>query len=980
MKCVIWWRLLAVLTALSAPAAASAATKTDFSLRPWQSDDGLPNNTVNGIAQTRDGFLWLATPSRLAQFDGVRFENFDLTRVGAGPNQTLTTLLADRAGALWLAFAPASLVRMNGGEVRVFTNGWPDLSPQSMVEDNEGAFWITFNRGTLCRWKNGEVKQFGEADGWPNAAVASVASDKEGRVWFAKASQAGWFTNGHFETLARLPRPVGRVTPARDGGVWVASGRQLFRLTPTAGLSEAVSFPADAPDAEPTAILEDHAGAVWIGTKANGLFHFANGEFQSVPTSHREILSLAEDREGNLWVGTAGGGLNRLRPRAIEWQTSAIGLPFDTLRSICEDGSGTVWAATENGLLLRHDGDAWKAVPTEVEGPGGQATCVAADADGGVWIGSAFRTVHHWREGGFTRLRQADGLMGRTTQGLLVSKGGDVWIAQTVADGLQRLRAGKLSTLALPANVRVIQAMAEDTNGILWLGTSRGKLLRVEGDEVADASQLTTSIASPIRALRALADGSLWLGYGGAGLGWLKNGRFALIGTDQGLFNQNISQIVEDDRGWIWFGSDHGLFKVRRAELEAVAEGRAARVRSVRYGRDDGLESLQANFGNSPTATRTRDGRIWMPMRTGLAVISPEKLPDDLKPPPVQITRMTVDERPVSTRILPPGHRRIDIEFTAPTFAAPQNVNFRYRLEDFDDHWIECGTERHAVYSRLTAGNYRLAVQSCNSLGQWSDTPATLPFFVAPFFWQTWWFRMTALVVFTSGVAGIVRQVSHRRLKAKLRAAEQQAALERERARIARDIHDDLGNRLTKITLLSGLAQRDANKSAAHVTQISDTVRQATDALDEIVWAINPRNDTLPQLIDYLGQFAVDFLRTAGVRCEVDLPDHPPTLHVPAEVRHNVFLVVKESLTNIVHHAQATEVQLRVVSDEKSGRVFIADNGRGFSANGKGEERNGSDGLKNMRQRMSEIGGQLEIDSTPGKGTRILLQFPWLKN
>jgi signal transduction histidine kinase len=224
----------------------------------------------------------------------------------------------------------------------------------------------------------------------------------------------------------------------------------------------------------------------------------------------------------------------------------------------------------------------------------------------------------------------------------------------------------------------------------------------------------------------------------------------------------------------------------------------------------------------------------------------------------------------------------------------------------------------------------------------------------------------------------MVRYISFRRLHLKLRVAEQQAAIERERGRIARDIHDDLGNRLTKIQLLTGLAQRDRttlDKTIAQVRQISSTARQATDALDEIVWAINPHNDTLPHLINYLGQFAVEFLRAAGIRCRVDLPDHPPAKSVSAEVRHNLFLAIKESLNNIVRHANATEVSLIVLVTDESISVIIEDNGCGFNGEVKS---NGADGLENMRQRMVEIGGQFQIKSTPGTGTWVSFNGPWL--
>jgi signal transduction histidine kinase len=247
---------------------------------------------------------------------------------------------------------------------------------------------------------------------------------------------------------------------------------------------------------------------------------------------------------------------------------------------------------------------------------------------------------------------------------------------------------------------------------------------------------------------------------------------------------------------------------------------------------------------------------------------------------------------------------------------------------------------------------------------------------VTHFDWQTWWFRAAVLVLFTSTVIATVRYVSFRRLRTKLRTLEQHAALDREKARIARDLHDNLGSRLTKIISLSKATLHDSeapDKTAAHARQIGTTASQVINLLDETVWVLNSRNDTLPNLIDYLGQSSAEFLRAAGVRCRVDFPDHPRELPVSADARHNLFLVVQEALNNVVRHAGAAEVRLRAVESGQSLSFTLEDNGRGFvpaSVNG------GGDGLRNMRQRMEEMGGKFSMDSEPGAGARITLVLP----
>jgi signal transduction histidine kinase len=290
------------------------------------------------------------------------------------------------------------------------------------------------------------------------------------------------------------------------------------------------------------------------------------------------------------------------------------------------------------------------------------------------------------------------------------------------------------------------------------------------------------------------------------------------------------------------------------------------------------------------------------------------------------------------------------------------------------------GEKRSAVYPRLPAGNYKFRVSACNVEGVWNEDAAVVGFAVSPFFWETWWFRGGVLFAFTGAIIATVRYVSFRRLRLQLQQLEQQAALHKERARIAKDIHDDLGANLTQISLIGELARQDSDtpeKVTTHIEKISGTARQAIKSLDEIVWAVNPRNDTLAHFIDYTGQFALDYLRLAGIRCRLDLPEQPPVRELSTDVRHNLFLVVKEAINNTVKHAHATELRLRIgVTDEKL-EISVEDNGRGFD---QPPEAAGADGLRNMRQRLADIGGQCWIQGRPGAGAKVTIEFPWQAN
>ena len=991
---------MGVLLFLLALAASAQEISSNWLMRPWQSDDGLPDNSVDGLLQAADGYLWIGTPSGLARFDGLRFEDISITNVVAPPNRGIITMIRGSNGGLWLAMDRGGVVRLNGKNSRAFIQGLPASIPNGLAEDGEGSVWIAYRGGAVYRIKDNQVMALTAQEGLPDGPdICALATDTQGRLWFAKAGELGVFGGGALQRLHHFePQPM-RLCASRDGGMWLCSGFQLYKSDENGALRGFGEFQPANSGTVATVMLEDRNGAVWIGTSFSGLYHHDENGFSPVPASHSGILSLAEDSGGNIWVGTFGGGLDRIRPRAITLEGTESGLPFAAIQSICEAGDGSIWAATQNGVLVHHINGKWNAVPESSDWLG-DATCVASDGKETVWVGSR-HGVYCWRDGQFVNWGRPAELQDKTFHTLLVSRSGDLWAGQETNSAVLRVRNGNVETFAAPADSRIIRAMVEDTAGNIWVGTSKGTLLRIADDQMTEVTPRRDRELASIRCLAASQDGSLWIGYAGWGLGCLKDGRYTEFSLEQGLYDNYISHIVADNRGWAWFGANRGIFKVRQQDFRNVAEGLDSRVRPVHYGRGEGLPSLQGTFGDAPDVLRSHDGRLWIPMQTALVVVDPAKLYQKAEPPPTFLARVTVDDHVVAqyNGIVPreggqqslpdlassdiklhiaPGHRRIEIELGALSFNAPENVQFRYRLKNFDEGWIDAGTKRFATYSPLPPpGDYVFEMTACDSDGDWNKVGSSLALVIEPFFWQTWLFRVAVLLVFTASVAGVVRYVSTRRLHRQLQILEQQAALQRERARIAKDIHDDLGASLTQIAYLGELAQLDRaepDKAAERIGKISATARQAVRSLDEIVWAVNPRNDTLAHLIDYAGQFALDYLRVAGIRCRLDFPEQIPARELSTDLRHNIFLVVKEALNNIVKHAGATEVWMRSDINETALNIIVEDNGRGFA---QAPDDALADGLRNMRNRMTEIGGDCQIEGRPGSGTKVTVRMPW---
>jgi signal transduction histidine kinase/ligand-binding sensor domain-containing protein len=988
--------------------ASAATTNQNWFARPWQLEEGLPHNTVSGIAQTDDGFLWLGSPSGLASFDGAHFQSFSFTNAIFQGNRGVVMMLRSRAGGLWLAMNRGAIVYLDGSHTKVFTtaDGLADQQVSKMVEAGDGSLWALFHgQGRVIR--ENKVTNPAETDALPPGQFTSLGCDAAGNIWWIKGGELGICRQNKCEQVAHVGITPVQLAGAKGGGIWVCTAGHLYHCDEQGKMDDRGQFVHEESAGNATALLEDSDGAVWIGCEFGGLFRYDGSSFENISTSRPEIESLLEDREGSIWVGTLSGGLNRIRRRIVQLQGIDGDHPYESIRSLCEDADGVLWATTESGTLARHTSSGWETI-SDLDWSRYNVTSLALNPKGGLWIGGRSRKLLQWSQSEEPILVQSNRLIG-TIFAMLANTNGDLWLGEVGSvNGLQCLSNGNLLTAKLPGDIRTIRTMARDIQGTIWIGSARGDLLRVQGNEVVRQRLPESDDALSIRCLTPTDDGTLWIGYERLGVGWIKDGVYHRVDKSCGLFDDYICQIVPDGKGWLWFGSDHGIFKVRQRDFEAVAQGKIKKVESVHYGQGDGVANIQANYGYSPGALRTRDGRLWIPTRSGLAMIDPSKPEKKIPPPSVLFQQVIMDEQTIArydsiatlerdrgvfnlkegigVLRLPPQYRQLEIQFTTLSFAGLDNIRFRYRLNGFDQGWQDAGTERHARYSRLPAGTYHFEVRAFDAEGGWNQSGASLTITVLPHFWQRWWF-ITPAILFSLGlVAACVRYVEKRKLQRQLARLERERAIESERARIAKDIHDDLGTNLTEITLLSELAQSadaPSHEIQTDVRRIAAKARALTHSLDEIVWAVNPRNDTLDSFVTYACIHAEDYLKTAGVRCRLKTPESLPARTLETNIRHNLFLVVKEALNNVVKHAAAGEVSISFSIVQNTLEMMIKDDGRGFDAN----RENGSvpgkrvgNGTINMRQRMKDVGGTFDLQSAPGQGTTVTISITFSQN
>jgi len=996
--------LLFVLLFTSSLLAASTNQIPQYSSRLWQTDDGLPHNSVQAIIQTQDGYLWVGTGEGLARFDGVRFTLMDQTLFPEIKRRSFTALHQSSDGSFWIGTEGEGLICWKAGKFLHYNhaNGLPNNFVRTIYEGRDGAIWIG-TTGGLTRFKNGKFSTFTQKEGLAHNTVRSICEDNQGNLWIATALGLSQYKNGAVHTLSMYPTRV--VCHDQQDAVWIGTdhglnrmknGKYFWNSTKDKGLS----------DNFVSAIYADRKGQVWIGTYS-GLNRFVEGklltEFTSNGAAYDHVNTIFEDREGNIWVGTKEG-LHRLKVRPFTAITKQEGLTHNTVTSVLEDRTGVVWGGTWGGGLNQLKKERITAFPLANRFANDLILSMCEGRDGSLWFGADYDGgLYRLERGALTHYTTDDGLENAAIRVICEDREGNIWIG--TSRSLTLFRNGKFTRYTTQDGLagNTIRVIFEDDEQNLWIGTNDGLSRRKNGK----LTSFTTKDGLSCNAVIAIYEDkekNLWLGTQGGGLNRLSKVksqkskvenpqsstnhsqlRFTAYTARQGLFSDDVFEILEDDYGYFWMSCLNGIFRVSKKSLDDFDRGKIGSIPCISYGKDEGMASTQCNSVSKPAGWKGKDGRLWFPTTKGLVVAGPNIKVNDT-PPPVAIEEVMVDKRRIvasdewpgktkdsSPIAIPPGHGELELHYTALSFQAPEKNRFKYKLEGMDSDWVEAGTRRVAYYNNIYPGHYRFRVMACNNDGIWNDAGASLAFVWLPHFWQAkWFFGLVGLAVVGS-VGGAVRYVTWKKVQRKMKLLEQQNVLERERGRIAQDIHDDVGANLTQISLLCELTKMKSGEPKQVISQvekISDTARELVQAMDEIVWAVNPKNDTLPDLTDYIFQFAEEFLALTPIRCRLERPMPLPPHPVSAEVRHNLFLAVKEALNNSVKYATATEIWLRLSLEDSEMRVVVEDNGCGFSAN---TTRQFGNGLKNMKKRMEEVGGRFEIESKIGQGTRILL-------
>ncbi|MEY2428084.1 MAG: hypothetical protein QOJ40_969 [Verrucomicrobiota bacterium] len=1026
--------LLACL-ADSARSAEIGGMLRDFVVRTWTKAERLPDDSVTTLLQTHDGYLWIGAGSGLVRFDGVKFTAVPLSASDSKRPVSITALCEDAADQLWIGSQEQGLFCRLAGVVRQYrkAEGLLDDTVTSLTTDSEGRVWIGTPHG-LNRWDGKKFAAFTRRDGLPDDSIFSVRAAHSGSVWITTRGGICRFLQGRIDSLHLPAEEQERDSEFLEAyedvrsNLWAFSTTYLINIT---NFNEFVGLSTNLPAGTHAAsvqvaegrrinyfpgeksastriwsLCEGRGGRLWIGASGRGVFCFDGVNFQPIMLNEgrwpNDVRAICEDHEGNLWLGISGGGLTQLQPQSFVLLKNGQGLPAGAVTCLTLDSGGRVCVGLESGGLFAKTGDRFERLPDDARSLAQDVpSSLCAGSDGSLWVGTFGTGLYRLKGGRTAQCTTANGLSDDCVLAVCADAEGTVW-AGTQAGMLHQFANGGQARFTTKEGLpgAPITALLPARQGGLWIGTSDGKLLRGDAHfgNVATVKLAPRLNGKPILGLYESMDRTLWIGTGGGGLGRLDANGCSAWDSQDGLPDDLIFGVVADAEDNLWLTTSKGLCRVPRSSTAKPREN-GAMLRAKLLFETEASSNQSLNFG-WPRALRSAEGRLWFATASGLAGIDTHAWQTEKPAPKVHIEAVLVDNRPVnlvstaesgraqprSPVQLPAGLRALEFQFTALSFEAPEKVRFRHKLDRFDADWIETGPERHVQYGRLGSGSYEFHVTACNAEGVWNEIGAVLPFIIPTPLWRAPWVLGLYALSAAGAVAGAVRLVSHRRLRRRLARLEQQQAMERERVRIAHDMHDEIGSKLTKISFLSERAKVDADGSGAlaeKIDSIADTSRELLQALDEIVWAVNPRNDNLEQLGAYLSQYAREYFNNTAVECDVSLAGGLPQMAMSAELRHNLFLAFEESLSNVLKHSGASRVRVQIRVEAQSLQIIVTDEGRGFEvppeqpglAAGISEISREGNGLINMRQRLADAGGHCSIVSRVGHGTTVTLSI-----
>jgi len=970
----------ALLAAPGAFALNPALDVSQYAHTAWKISDGFFKGSINSMAQTPDGYLWLGTEFGLVRFDGVRPVEWAPPAGQQLPSDDVRQLFVTHDGTLWVGTAKG-VASWKDGRLREYAE-FAGLAVVTFLEDRRGTLWIGSvgaPNGKLCAFQNSRFHCDG-ADGSLGRWVLDLHEDSRGTLWVG-TGQGVWHWEPGPRKFYPLPGENGVQGLAEDNndGALLVSRRGGIRRLVDGKFAMAYPFPGAAGQYQAPKLLRDRDRSLWVGTVGAGLIHVHEGRTdvfsRSDGLSGDFILTLFEDHEGSIWVASADG-LDRFRNFAASTFSVNQGLPNSLVSAVLAARDGTVWlndfglSRWDRGQITVYSGRSQNR-----SGLADHLTSLFQDKRGRVWA-ATLGGVGYLDQEQFVSVKEVPG---GQVHAIAEDTSGNLWFAHQDL-GLFELLPGstvrRTPWTELGHEDDASALSADPVQGGLWIGFYQGGVSYFHNGQVS----ASYTIVGAVNDLRVDPDGTLWAAAAG-GLNRLKNGQVATLNSKGGLPCDAVHWILEDDDHFFWLGTACGLVRVARAEVEAWASNQGGRkIQATVFDSSDGVRSQSIAGGYTPHAGKSPDGKLWFGTTSGLTMVDPRHLPFNRLPPPVHIEQITADRKtyaPDPQLRLPPLVRDLQIDYTALSFVDPEKVQFKFKLEGEDRDWHVVGNRRQAFYNDLPPRNYRFRVIASNDNGVWNEAGASLDFSVDPAYYQTTWFY--SLVAAASlGLLAAIYQLRLRYLKHQFDVRLE--ARVGERTRIARDLHDTLLQSfqgvLLKFSTIQYLIRNRPDEAEETLKRAIEQARAAItegrDAVQGLRSSVVVMNDLARAIATYGEALAADH---AGPEFRVQVEGQSRDL--PPLIRDEIYHIACESLRNAFRHAQARRIEVELRYDPRQFRLRVVDNGKGIDAavlNAGG--RAGHHGLPGLTERAAMAGGKLSVWSRPGAGTEIELAIP----
>lgn len=940
------------------------ALSQTYTFKTYSIQDGLSQSVVQAMLQSNNGYLWIGTGYGLSRFDGITFKNYftdqgliqnriytlwqnqngDIwvgTQKGIsvykdgkfispkiGINKQLTVpvfdITSDSQGRIWIATEGQGVFYIDKGHLNHIgkEQGLLNDRVRSIVEDDEGNIWLGTRGGVNCLLKNGNMITYTTQKGLVDDHVRDILKDRDGSIWIGTKGGLSHFKNGRFHnyktTDGLVYDQVRCLLQDKEGYLWIGTEDGLSRFkdgqftnyTVANGLANNNIY----------SMLQDEEGDLWFGTYGGGMCRFQGERFTNYTMdnglSNNLVTAVQEDNNGELLIGTYGGGINLLKDHKIKHFTQENGLIDDRVYNITPMADGSYWISTRDGISIMKDERFLKSTPLPSL-PYHKIRCIVKDTSGAYWIGTDDEGIMIVKNHNVRKFQKEDGLAGDNVRSILVANNGDVWVG--TLEGVTRLHNGKYSNYTTSDGLihSGVLDIYQDKKGNIWFATYGG-ISRFNG-----------------------------------------NGFNNYI-VKNGLRTSVCYTITEDNNGSYWVGTNKGVLKVEPSILNKNSEKTVdLDVPEIkRYTSSLGLVSNEMNWN---AIFRDKKGNIWFGSVGGLIKVDPSLVTPNLVGPPVYITNVQVMgknwnlNKKISVAY---DQNFVTINFVGLCFSTPEMVQYEYRLKGVDRNWVTTN-KRSVRYSALTDGDYNFQVRARNSDGVWSQESAKISFIIQPPLWESWWFIFLLVIIAIVIIVLIYNNFRVSRL----------IDIERMRVRIASDLHDDVGSSLTEIALQTDFLQAEdiPENLSDSIKQLGDQSRKVVSTMDDIVWSIDARNDTVGDLTDRMQDYANSVLGRKQILIKYDFHelDSENKSSLSVDLRQNLYLIFKEAINNIAKHSDAKNVYVKLRHSNEHFILTIHDDGKGIDS----REKLTGHGLKNMKLRADRINANIEF--IPDNGLTI---------